>query len=56
MPEDRQKLTPKSLEEFVSKVHREFKLKTSILEKIKKAGVISVAMNFLNLMTNRIKI
>ena len=34
MPEDRQKLTPKSLEEFVSKVHSDPQLKKEILRKL----------------------
>lgn len=47
MPEDRQKLTDKSLGEFVSKVHREPELKKRILEKLAKQGdVISVVNEF----------
>lgn len=34
MQEERQKLTPKSLEEFVGKVHREPELKKEIIDKL----------------------
>lgn len=47
MPEDRQKLTDKSLGEFVSKVHREPELKKQILQKLETTkDVMSVVKEF----------